>query len=53
MTRLISEVVAVLALSALAGLGLVGAGDTASAAEMGKDNPANWPIYNRTLVDGI
>jgi alcohol dehydrogenase (cytochrome c) len=49
MTRLISEVVAVLALSALAGLGLVGAGDTASAAEMGKDNPANWPIYNRTL----
>jgi hypothetical protein len=39
MTRLISEVVAVLALSALAGLGLVGAGDTASAAEMVRTIP--------------
>src|ERR1700684_3743924 len=49
MRRVISDVVAVSALSALVGLGLVGAGDTASAAETGKDNPANWPIYNRTL----
>ena len=49
MRRVISDVVAVSALSALVGLGVVGAGDIASAAETGKDNPANWPIYNRTL----